>query len=150
MMRAALSADLRAIMTTHAASFARFVVVGALGFVSDYGMLLYFVRVLQIEPLLARTISLAVAILLTWALNKSWSFKDAGAARRSGTLLPYYGIQLAGAVINFGAFGLVLILVPVGGRHLLVPMAAGSVTALFFNYFFGRRLFKGRGLLAGA
>ena len=141
---------MRRILSTHAASFARFVIVGALGFASDYGMLLYFVRILEIDPFLARTLSLAIAIALTWALNKGWSFREAGRARPGGTLLPYYGIQLLSGVINFGAYGLVLLLVPLAAQHLLIPMAVGSGIALLFNYFLGHLLFTGRSPLARA
>lgn len=150
MKLASISANIRTLIDAHAGTFARFVAVGAFGFLADYAILIYLVSALGADPFSARVISVTLAILLTWALNKSWSFRTLGRNRRTGTLLPYYGIQLTGALLNFATYSLILILAPFAVNHLIIPMAFGSAVALFFNYLLGRRLFRADGRRAKA
>jgi hypothetical protein len=54
--------------------FARFSVIGSLGFLVDAGVLQLLITMTDLGPLLARIGSFAIAVLVTFALNRYWTF----------------------------------------------------------------------------
>lgn len=118
--------------------FLSFVVVGALGFGVDLGVL-YLVA-----PTLGwyggRVVSFIAAATATWALNRRYTFAD----RRSGAsiareYLRYLLTMLAGALVNYVAY--VLTLHWLGGP--LAPalgVALGSGAGLVVNFLTARHL----------
>lgn len=109
-----------------------FVVVGSLGFLVDSTILSLLVHVWGWSPYTARVLSFAPAVTVTWYCNRRWVFsRTDDAAREYGA---YFGVQTAGAAINFGTYALLIALVPALARLPFVPLAVGSAAALFFNY----------------
>jgi putative flippase GtrA len=119
----------------------KFSVTGAVGFTVDYAVLEFLVRVLGIGAFLARPISVGVAIFATWALNRNWTFKSIGGSSIASTLPKYFLVQSLGGLINYMAFSLALLLMPVLQHYLIIPVGFGSAIALGFNYVFCRRVF---------
>src|SRR6478609_10370442 len=97
-----------------AGEFARFCVVGTLGFLADVAVLYALVGWLGWYG--ARVISFLVAVTVTWALNRRFTFRQASlaaAADSSGLLgeyLAYVASMLGGAAVNYAAYALILTL----------------------------------------
>lgn len=117
-----------------AAQFARYCGVGGAGFVVDAGMLYALMAGLEWGPGSARGVSITLAILVTWALNRRWTF---GRGRRRGwaELLLYAAANAVGAGLNFAVYSLALL---VSGRDSpaasLAALVLASGVALVFNF----------------
>ena len=117
--------------------FSAFVTVGGLGFVIDGGILSLLVHVGEWPHYLARALSFATAVTVTWYCNRHWVFsRTVDSAREYGA---YFSVQAVGAVINLGTYALVIALVPALAALPVVPLAAGAALALLFNYSAARR-----------
>lgn len=113
--------------------FARFLAVGTCGFIVDAacfqllfeagGGLVY-----------SRLISAAVAISVTWLLNRRYVFRTTD-INRSG---PEYGrhvvVQLGGLAVNFAVYFGFIAVFPGLRTMPLLALAAGSAVALAFNF----------------
>jgi putative flippase GtrA len=112
--------------------FASFGTVGVIGFVIDASILSTLVHVVGWPHNTARAVSFAAAVTVTWYLNRRWVFaRTHSPAREYGA---YFGIQAAGAAINLGTYAVVIAVVPGLVRLPVVPLAAGALLALLFNY----------------
>jgi putative flippase GtrA len=112
--------------------FSSFVVVGAVGFVVDGGILSTLIHLYGWSHVSARAVSFAVAVTVTWYCNRRWVFSaTSDRAREYGA---YLGVQAVGALINLGTYLLLIALFPPLARLPLLPFAAGSALALLFNY----------------
>ncbi len=112
--------------------FSSFAAVGGLGFVVDAAILSTLVHAYDWSHLSARAVSFAAAVTVTWYCNRRWVFsRTADRAREYGA---YFSVQAIGAVINLGTYALVIALYPPLSRLPLIPLAAGAVLALLFNY----------------
>jgi putative flippase GtrA len=112
--------------------FSSFVVVGALGFAVDGGILSALIHLYAWSHVSARAVSFAVAVTVTWYCNRRWVFAATNdRAREYGT---YLGVQAVGALINLGTYLLLIALFTPLARVPLIPFAAGSALALLFNY----------------
>jgi putative flippase GtrA len=104
-----------------------FLIVGSLGFLTDLLVLLALMFV-GVAPVIARLLSISVAMTLTWALNRSFSF---GASTRSAA--QEYGryavIALIAAGVNYGVYLI--------GLQYVTPtyaMIAGSAVAMTLSF----------------
>ena len=61
-------------MTCPANTFPRFLAVGSVGFMVDAGVL-WVLMSLGGDPYLSRGLSFAMAVSVTWALNRRWTFR---------------------------------------------------------------------------
>src|SRR4051794_15511124 len=87
----------------------RFALVGSIGFLVDAGILILIVKSgVNVHP--ARMASFAVAVCVTYALNRRFTFKSAAAGL--GALKAYGAVQIAGNLINMGVFTLLLLAWP--------------------------------------
>lgn len=118
--------------------FLSFAVVGAAGFVVDVAVLYLMAPVLGWYG--ARVLSFLAAATATWALNRRYTF----AARRSGgcvlrEYLGYLVTMLGGAVVNYGAYVLVLHWAT-GAWAPAAGVALGSCAGLVVNFLSARYL----------
>jgi putative flippase GtrA len=118
--------------------FLSFVVVGAIGFGVDLGVLYLLAPYLGWYG--ARVISFLAAATATWALNRNFTFRE---RRSGGSILREYTHYLltmvGGALVNYAAY--VLTLHWVGGP--LAPalgVAIGSCAGLAVNFLSARHL----------
>jgi putative flippase GtrA len=117
--------------------FARFVVVGCVGFAIDGG-LLYLLVLRGFNPFLARAISFPPAVTITWYLNRIWTFA-AGTDSRRREYMRYMGVQVAGALSNYAMYATLLLFIPRTSAGVMSAFAAGCAVGLCVN-FFGARL----------
>lgn len=103
----------------------RFLVTGGTGFLVDAGVLSLVLALTPVGPIGARCISFPAALLVTWLLNRSWSFGDRARPRLSKELAGYVGLQVAGFLVNSGIY--VVLVTGVAGFSL------PPVVALFFG-----------------
>jgi putative flippase GtrA len=114
--------------------FARFLVVGGIGFLIDAGVLTLALRYITPSVYVARALSFTVAVIATWLLNRAFVFDgDAG-----GSIVAEYGrylvTQVAGALANLGVFVALIGMIPRLGATPIVPLAAGAVLGALVNY----------------
>jgi putative flippase GtrA len=114
-----------------------FATVGALGFVVDAALLSLLVHAWSWPHYSARAISFAVAVTVTWYCNRHWVFtRTKNSTFEYGA---YFGAQAVGAVINLGAYALVIAMAPSLARLPVVPLSVGAALALLFNYWAASR-----------
>ncbi|MET3498045.1 GtrA family protein [Variovorax boronicumulans] len=119
--------------------FLSFAAVGAAGFVVDVAVLYL------LAPLLgwygARVVSFLAAATATWALNRRYTFADRRASDASvlREYLGYLVTMLGGAVVNYGAYVLVLHWAS-GAWAPAAGVALGSCAGLVVNFLSARYL----------
>lgn len=114
----------------------RFLGVGAIGLVTDVSVFTA-IDALVASPLLVRLISIAVATLVTWRLNRALTF-DVSGRRQHEEALRYALVTAVAQGISYVLFAALVLTV----LHWL-PQAAlliGAAIAAAFSYF-GHRLF---------
>jgi putative flippase GtrA len=120
--------------------FPAFVVVGTAGFIVDATILALLVHGYQWGDYTARLVSFAVAVTVTWLLNRSYVFSDTRTHNRRSEYTRYLTVQGMGMAINFLIYTLCLISSPLMDRWPVLALAVGSAVALIFNYA-GARIF---------
>ncbi|MBE7941375.1 MULTISPECIES: GtrA family protein [Ramlibacter] len=120
-------------MMGEGARILRFGLVGALGFVVDAGVLQLLVWQ-GWNPVAGRAVSIPLAVLATWALNRGFTFREARGAPALPSLLRYAGVSAAGAAVNFGVYSALVLASAVFGAHPVLPLAVASGIAMLVNY----------------
>lgn len=114
-----------------------FGMVGAVGFVVDAFLLTVLTIHLGLDVLPSRTVSFACATLVTWLLNRTFTFSRQ-ASREPHTCKKeyvfYLTVQLIGAILNFGVFFALIQWNPTLRKIPVVPLAGGALVALVFNF----------------
>lgn len=110
---------------------ARFLVVGAVGFLADAGMLALLTAWLGIGPLLARIGSIAFALGVTWMLNRHVTF---GPSRRAIALegARYGGVGIGTSLINYSVYSGLMLAIP--ALPPVAALAVASVAAMALSY----------------
>ena len=108
---------------------ARFLMVGGLGLITDIAL---FTLVLAhgAHPLAARLISLVIATLVTWRLNRALTFDRSG--RRQGEEAMRYALVTATAQgMSYGAFAVLILtfLAAMPQAALVIGAAIGAVVS---------------------
>jgi putative flippase GtrA len=112
-----------------------FGVIGGIGFLVDAAALASLTHVAHWSAGQARLLSFPIAVTVTWALNRRYTFREQAMQRGSTELLGYFAIQFMGAAINVIVFALCLIEVPTLKSAPLVPLALGALIAFAFNFY---------------
>jgi putative flippase GtrA len=118
--------------------FFRFCLVGALGFVTDFGVLYAVVKGLGLGSISGRIASFLVAATVTWKVNRHFTFvkKDAGSVREWLHYLTFTGV---GGFINVAVYQTWLWFTDHGTLNLFLGVVAGSAVALLFNFVISKR-----------
>jgi putative flippase GtrA len=113
----------------------RFLAVGAIGFGADLAA--FTLLRLAVPDVAARLLAVALAVTVTWALNRRFTFAASGRPVLS-EWLRYNATSAAGAGTN-AAVSLALLRVSDGAIGGPLALAAGSVAALAVNYILAKR-----------
>jgi len=134
---AARARILALISNREAQRFLKFLVVGGIGFVVDTGTLSLLVLVFHFDPVLAKAIAFALAVLNNFVLNRLWTYPEA----RSKSVLTQVSLFVAVSCVGLGIALLVFNFVHgLTVRHvsevisLYTAQAASVGVALFWNY----------------
>lgn len=111
--------------------FAAFAVTGGLGFAADFAVLALATAYLGMNPYIARVLSVAVAMMLTWFLNRNYSF-GASSAPVVVEGLRYGSVGLTASVVNFLIYGTLIALVP--AMPPLLALVFASAAAMAFSW----------------
>ena len=114
--------------------FWRFGLVGVVGFLVDAGLLQVAVFGFGLNRFWGRILSYGVAILVTWLLNKVFTFQGAGTHGRLVEIGRYTAVQVSGLVLNFALYWAAILASPFLRQHLFLAVAIGSAGAMFFNF----------------
>ena len=123
--------------------FFRFCTVGAAGFLAEAGVLTLLHYCIGIGPLIARAMSSPLAVLLTFILNRNWSFSPKGQSILRG-LATYATVQAAGFICNIAIYTFAVTALPRPLNEPTVSLAIASAIALAINYTGTRFLVFGR------
>jgi len=109
----------------------RFLGVGGLGLLTDLSV---FTLVIGhgANPLLARAVSLAVATLVTWRLNRALTFDRSG-RRPADEAMRYAAVTAGAQSVSYGVFAVIVVTLPAAMPQLAV--IAGAATAALVSYF---------------
>lgn len=109
----------------------RFLCVGAVGFFADAAMLALLTSILGIEPLIARCLSIAFALVVTWLLNRTLTF---GSSSRGMAIegARYGGVGVATSLFNYAIYAALLLAAP--ATPPLVALVVASAAATLLSY----------------
>jgi len=126
-------------------SFSRFVVVGAFGFLIDASVLTALNIYFGVNVYLARAASFSLATLATWWLNRLFTFGESSSNEgRTREYARYFATQVGGALINLGIFALLMHQFRSLQPWPVIPLTAGAIGGLVFNYTLAHRwVFQG-------
>ncbi|MBN2387540.1 MAG: GtrA family protein [Anaerolineales bacterium] len=117
--------------------FLRFLAVGALGTLLDFGLLTTLKRA-GVPTLAANTLSFSAGVINNFVLNRRWTFGDAPQSRWTAQFVPFALVSLVGLVLNSGI--VLLLEVPfgtlLGGSEwgYLPAKALATGVVVFWNY----------------
>lgn len=142
--------------------FAKFLVVGTLGFIIDFGTLTLLVEVVRLPeavagatPLsltaglvVANTISFSLAVLSNFTLNRYWTYPESRSKRKRVQLPQFAMVSIIGLVLNNAILALtvgpftqllhVLPFVPDAIDGYVPAKILATVVVLFWNFFVNR------------
>ena len=108
-----------------------FLVAGSLGFLADTGMLALLLKITPLSPFSARVFAILFALSVTWAINRSRTFGKS----RHGLVTEgarYGGVGLLSALVNYGIYAAILLVVP--SVHPVIAVAFASLAAMAFSW----------------
>jgi putative flippase GtrA len=111
-------------------SMTRYAVVGSIGALSDWLIFAFFLYVVELNYLLAGTISFVIATLINYVLSLLWVFEGGRHSRHKEVTLIYL-VSAVGLLINL----LALYLLYEGlGLHVFVAKVLASLSAFVWNF----------------
>jgi putative flippase GtrA len=119
--------------------FFRFCLVGALGFVTDFGVLYLGVKVVGLGTVVGRILSFIVAATVTWKANRHFTFVQQGRGSMR-EWLQYLLLTSVGGGINVVVYQIWLWFTDHSTLNLFLAVAAGSAVALLFNFAISKRM----------
>ena len=111
-----------------------FVAVGMIGFVVDAGLLAVGTTLLSMGPRVSRVISFPAAVLVTWILNRSFTFADRVSPRKAGEFLRYGMTSVVSAGLNLGVYFLALALLPDNSLAPYIALVFSAASGLISNF----------------
>ena len=111
----------------------RFAVVGGLGFVVDAGLTVTLIQA-GMDPFSARLIAIALAMLVTWRLNRALTF-GASATSQKTEGLRYSAVAVTAATINYASYVALILIIPAIMPVLAIALATGlSMSVSYLGY----------------
>jgi len=123
--------------------FLHFLLVGAVGFIVDGGLLMALIEKTSLPALPSRLVSFSVAVTVTWLLNRLLTFRERASSRRLSEWRRYVAVNGLGGAMNLVIFTLLVMVAPSPVGAPFVAFAIASAAAMIFN-FVGSRTFAFR------
>jgi len=131
-------------LTPGALQALRYLIVGGIGFIVDAGILWGLVQG-GMNAWMARLLSFAVAVLVTWWLNRVWTFAQSRSQTMGRQVSAYFLVQICGALTNFAVYSLVLAFIPPTPVNAVIALAFGSAIGLIVNFAGAKLVVFGKG-----
>lgn len=122
---------------TAARQMVQFGLVGAVGFAFDTATV-YALRY-PIGLYSAGLVGYVVAASVNWLLNRVWTFRGRAHQGMQRQWLRFMIANLAGLVLNRGAYSLLIANFALAARMPVLAVAAGAIAGFGVNFFFSRR-----------
>lgn len=121
-----------------------FAVAGIIGLLVDIAVL-YVLRG-AIGPFYGRAASFFAAVVATWLVNRSLTFRGrhSGMSRKR-EFTAYLTLMLAGGAVNYAAYSALVLGSALVRQHLFLGVAAGSLAGMAVNFVTSRYLIFRRG-----
>jgi putative flippase GtrA len=116
----------------------RFGVVGTLGFMIDTATL-YTALWLGAGLYGGRVLSYLAAASANWALNRVWTFRQAGRTGRRRQWALFLLVNLLGFVVNYGTYTVLVSSWSLAAAYPVIGVAAGSLAGMAGNFLLSRR-----------
>jgi putative flippase GtrA len=113
--------------------FIFFCAAGAIGFAVDGGLMVAISTWIGLTPMQARPFSFAVAVTVTWWLNRRYTF-SARTPPGVGEWAKYAATNVVGALVNLAVFYLIMLVFPPAQRYPLAVLAVAAGVALVSNF----------------
>ena len=113
----------------------RFLAVGGLGITTDIGFFTLFATH-GAHPLVARALSLGLATLVTWRLNRHLTFERSG-RHQGAEAMRYLAVTLAAQATSYAVFALLVISIIPALPQLAIVVGAALAAVVSYN---GQRL----------
>ena len=117
--------------------FVRFAIVGSLGLCWDTGTV-YALRGM-VGLYIAGAISYLVASTANWALNRVWTFRERQHSSIHIQWMRFFIANLLGFLVNRGLYFTLISFFILCRSEPVLPIFAGSVVGLCFNYSLSKR-----------
>ena len=121
-----------------AVEFARFGIVGTIGYLVDTAVVYALKGVMGLGP--AGLPSFIVAATVTWALNRAWTWRGRGSASRLRQWARFLAVSSPGLLVNRSVYEALVYLVPICMAYPFLATAAGTGAGLTLNFTLSRKL----------
>ncbi len=116
--------------------FFRYLFVGGLAFIVDFGLLWLLTELLSVHYILSATISFIVGLVTNYLLSVRWIFRKSRHSNKVTEFTIYSVIGVVGLLLNDA---LLYLFTDVIGVHYLVSKLIATVLVMMWN-FLGRKL----------
>jgi putative flippase GtrA len=114
----------------------RFLGVGGTGLITDLGIFTLLIAQTP-HPLLVRLLSLAVATLVTWRLNRALTFDQTG-RHPADEAMRYAAVAATAQTVSYGLFAILVVTVPAALPQFAVIVGAAAGALISYS---GQALF---------
>ena len=134
MIESAPESPSRGARTQAIGEFARFGVIGVIGFIVDASILKLVVALFNVDLYSGRLVSYLAAATGNWMLNRRFTFKQASPASPFRQWLKYIGANGLGFLANYSTYAALITYVEIAKTNPVLGVAAGSIAGLSFNF----------------
>ena len=118
-------------MSIRARRFAKFGLVGGIGFAVDAAILAILLKTTPLDAFSARLFAIAVALSVTWFLNRTLTFRASGHSM-GAEALRYGSVGIFGSVLNYAIYSAILIIMPQAGALTALCVASAAIMVLSY------------------
>ncbi len=126
--------------------FIKFLVVGTIGFVVDFGTLTFLIEVVHLPTLVANTFSFSAAVVSNFILNRYWTYPDSRSKSIFSQLGQFALVNIIGLALNNTILhflepvfdGLLPTLTTLPVRGYIPAKMIATIVVLFWNFFINR------------
>jgi putative flippase GtrA len=137
-MEAILSRTFTAARLALLREFLRFGTVGTAGFVADTTVV-YSLRA-SVGLYVAGAVAYLVAVTVTWALNRIWTFRGRGSGSMHRQWMLFMSANALGFVLNRGTYFILVTVSPLCVQYPVLAIAAGVAMGMFLNFHLSRTI----------
>ena len=117
----------------------RFLLVGGAVFVFDAALFYGLMSVFELPLMFARCSAFFCAVIVSWLVNRSWTFGDRQQAAKSKQLLMSVAVSSIAASVNLLVFYLCTTVLSDSSLNALLSFSLGIMAGLLINWFGANR-----------
>jgi putative flippase GtrA len=114
--------------------FISFSLSGVIGFGVDAGIVMVLDRLTHFALIPAQIVAFFVAVTVTWAINRRFTFWHKKSPNKIKEWIRYIGANAFGGVVNNSVFSALVIGYSMFAKTPVLAVAGGSIAGLLFNF----------------